>query len=290
MMCALYGVTRGGFYAWQCRQPRARTGQDARLTERIRQIHQQSRGYYGSPRVVRQLRREGVPIGQRRVARLMRCARLQGRSARRYHRSMVGQRAFFASVPNQQRAQVVQAPNQVWVGDVTYLKMAGQWRYLAVVMDRHSRRILGWSLSARRDAALTSDALRHSVRKRQPAPGLMFHSDRGIEYAAFEYRDQLARLGMVQSMNRPGKMNDNAHMESFFHSMKAEELHGRRFDNDEQLRQALRSYIAFYNQQHLHSAHATSLRSPLSGSRARNHVSIKAVQDPVLRAAPSPRG
>ena len=137
---------------------------------------------------------------------------------------------------------------------MTYLKVARQWRYLAVVMDRHSRRILGWSLSIRRDASLTGDALRHSVRKRQAAPGLMFHSDRGIEYAAFKYRNQLARLGIIQSMNRPGKMNDNAHMESFFHSMKAEDLHGRRFDNDQQLRQALRSYIAFYNQQRLHSA------------------------------------
>jgi putative transposase len=254
MMCVLYGVTRGGFYAWQSRQPSVHSGQDVRLTERIRQVHAQSRGNYGSPRVVRQLRREGEPIGRRRVARLMRGARLQGRSARRYHRSMVRQRAFFASVPNQQRAQATHAPNQVWVGDVTYLKVAGQWRYLAVVMDRHSRRVLGWSLGTRRDAALTSDALRHSVRKRQPAPGLMFHSDRGIEYAAFNYRNQLARLGIVQSMNRPGEMNDNAHMESFFHSLKAEDLHGRRFDNDEQLRQALRSYIAFYNQQRLHSA------------------------------------
>ena len=254
MMCVLYGVTRGGFYAWQSRQPSVHSSQDVRLTERIRQVHAQSRGSYGSPRVVRQLRREGEPIGRRRVARLMRGARLQGRSARRYHRSMVRQRAFFASVPNQQRAQATHAPNQVWVGDVTYLKVAGQWRYLAVVMDRHSRRVLGWSLGTRRDAALTSDALRHSVRKRQLAPGLMFHSDRGIEYAAFNYRNQLARLGIVQSMNRPGKMNDNAHMESFFHSLKAEEFHGRRFDDDDQLRQAIRSYIAFYNQQRLHSA------------------------------------
>jgi transposase InsO family protein len=225
-----------------------------RLTERIRQVHQQSRGNYGSPRVARQLQREGVPVGRRRVARLMRCAQLQGRSARRYHRSMVRQRAFFASVPNRQRAQVVLRPNQVWVGDVTYLKAAGQWRYLAVVMDRHSRRILGWSVSRRRDAALTSAALRLAVRNRQLGPGLMFHSDRGIEYAAFEYRDQLVRLGIIQSMNRPGKMNDNAHMESFFHSMKAEDLHGRRFDNDDQLHHAIRSYIAFYNQQRLHSA------------------------------------
>jgi transposase InsO family protein len=254
MMCTLYGVTRGGFYAWQSRQPSARTSQDAQLIERIRQVHQQSRGCYGSPRIASQLRRDGVPVGQRRVARLMRSARLQGCSARRYHRSMVRQRAFFTSVPNQQRAIVTQAPNQVWVGDVTYLKVASQWRYLAVVMDRYSRRVLGWSLSARRDAALTGDALRHSVRNQPPAPGLLFHSDRGIEYAAFDYRHQLARLGIVQSMNRPGKMNDNAHMESFFHSMKAEDLHGRRFDDDDQLRQAIRSYIAFYNQQRLHSA------------------------------------
>jgi putative transposase len=253
-MCAMYGVTRSGFYAWQRRHPSARTSEDARLTERIRQVHQQSRGCYGSPRVARQLRCEGEAVGRRRVARLMRRAQLQGRSARRYHRSMVRQRAFFASVPNHQRMQVTQAPNQVWLGDVTYLKVAGQWRYLAVVMDRHSRRVLGWSLSARRDAVLTSEALRHSVRRRSPATGLLFHSDRGIEYAAFDYRHELARLGILQSMNRPGKINDNAHMESFFHAMKAEDLYGRHFDNDQQLRQALRSYIGFYNHQRLHSA------------------------------------
>ena len=184
----------------------------------------------------------------------MREAHLQGRSARLYRRSKVGQRAFFASIPNQQREMDVRAPNQLWVGDVTYLRAAGQWRYMAAVMDRHSRRIVGWSLSARRDAALTSDALRLSIRNRKPAAGLVFHSDRGIEYAAFEYRDQLARRGIVQSMNRPGKMNDNAHMESFFHSMKAEQIHGMKFDDDQQLHRALQSYIAFYNQQRIHSS------------------------------------
>lgn len=165
-----------------------------------------------------------------------------------------GQRAFFAAVPNQQRQVTIEAPNHVWVGDVTYLKVAGQWRYLAVVMDRHSRRIVGWSLSARCDAALTGEALQNAARNGQPQPGLVFHSDRGIEYVAFEYRERLCRLGILQSMNRPGKMNDNAHMESFFHSMKAEELYGKTFIDDEQLRQVLRSYIAFYNQQRLHSA------------------------------------
>jgi putative transposase len=254
MMCALLGVTRGGFYAWSGRQPSARAQADARLIEHVRQVHDNSRGYYGSPRVTGQLHREGVRVGRRRVARLMRMAGLRGRSARLYRRAKVGQRAFFASVPHRLKEQELREPNQVWVGDVTYLKVAGQWRYLATVMDRHSRRIVGWSLGQRRDAALTSRALRQSARNRRPAPGLVFHSDRGVEYAAFEYRQQLDRLGMLQSMNRPGKMNDNAHIESFFHSMKAEELYGKTFATDEQLRQALSSYIAFYNQQRLHSA------------------------------------
>lgn len=222
--------------------------------EQVRQVHERSRGYYGSPRVAGQLRRQGVAVGRRRVARLMRRACLQGRSARLYRRAKVGQRAFFAGVPNHQHHKHIDSPNQVWVGDVTYLKVAGQWRYLAVVMDRHSRRIVGWSLSARRDVALPSEALQHSVRNRQPGAGLVFHSDRGIEYAAFDYRAQLARHGILQSMNRLGKMNGNEHMESFFHSMKAEELYGKTFTDDEQLRQVLRSYIAFYNPQRIHSA------------------------------------
>jgi transposase InsO family protein len=254
MMCTLFGVTRGGFYAWQRRRISERAVQDRQLIEQVRAVHERSRGYYGSPRVTGQLRRDGLAVGRRRVARLMRLARLQGRSARLYRRTKVTQRAFFTSVPNQQHQMHIDAPNQVWVGDVTYLRVAGQWRYLAVVMDRHSRRIVGWSLSARRDAALTGEALQHAARNRQPEPGLVFHSDRGIEYAALQYRDRLAQLGILQSMNRPGKMNDNAHMESFFHSMKAEELYGKTFNDDEHLRQTLRSYIAFYNQQRIHSS------------------------------------
>jgi putative transposase len=254
MMCALYGVARSGFYAWQRRQPSERDRDDAQLLEQVRIVHSRSRGYYGSPRVTGQLRLDGQHVGRRRVARLMRLAGLQGRSARLYRHSKVLQRAFYASVPHRLHDACAQAPNQVWLGDVTYLHVAGKWRYLAAVMDRHSRRIVGWSLGKRRDAALTARALRQSARNRDPEPGLTFHSDRGVEYAAFEFRRQLARLGMLQSMNRPGKMNDNAHMESFFHSMKTEELYGRKFAHDDQLRQTLSSYIAFYNQQRLHSS------------------------------------
>ena len=158
MMCTLYGVTRGGFYAWQAREPSARSLGDAELTQRVARVHRNSRGLYGSPRVVRKLRQQGVNVGQRKVARLMRLARLQGRSARLYRRSRVRQHAFFASIANSQRALTLQATDQIWVADVTYLRVAGQWRYLAAVMDKHSRRIIGWSLSQRRDVALTLKA------------------------------------------------------------------------------------------------------------------------------------
>lgn len=254
MMCALYGVSRAGFYAWCKRDPSVRQREDQALSARVRQAHADSRGLYGSPRVTQQLRLDGHSVGRRRVARLMREGGLQGRSARLYRNSKVLQRAFYAGVPYLPESATTQRHDQVWVGDVTYLKVAGKWRYMAAVMDKHSRRVIGWTLGARRDAALTKEAIRRAAASRSIRPGVVFHSDRGIEFANFEFRDQLRQLGMMQSMNRPGRMNDNAHMESFFHSMKGEELHGRKFDTDGQLRAVLGSYIRFYNDRRLHSS------------------------------------
>jgi transposase InsO family protein len=211
-MGELHGVTRSGFYAWFKRRPCRREQDDQTLMACVRQIHADSRGFYGSPRVAGQLRLEGCSVGRPRVARLMRQAGLQGRSARLDRHSKVLQRAFYAGVPYLPASATTQHPDQVWVGDVTYLKVAGQWRYMAAVMDKHSRKIVGWSLGARRDAALTRDALVQSAWSRCISPGVVFHSGRGIEFANFEFRKQLSDLGMVQSMNRPGRMNDNAHM------------------------------------------------------------------------------
>ena len=143
--------------------------------------------------------------------------------------------------------------DQVWVGDITYLKVAGAWRYLAVVMDRYSRRVIGWSLGAAKDARLTLAAFNRAVFHRRPRPGVIFHSDRGVEYAAYAFRRRLATLGFVQSMNRPREITDNAHMESFFHSMKSDVVHGVRFGQDTELVSLLRSYIPYYNAVRLHS-------------------------------------
>jgi putative transposase len=251
-LCALYDVTRAGYYAWRHRGPSARKRQDAMVLEQIQVIFARSRGTYGSPRVHRALAAAGVRVSRRRVGRLLREAGLRARTLKLYRR-IPGLHGFFTSIPNRQLDRLATAPDQVWVADITYLKVAGAWRYLAVVMDRYSRRIIGWSLSASKDARLTLAALNHAVRNRRPRPGVIFHTDRGVEYAAYAFRDRLATLGFVQSMNRPREITDNAHMESFFHSMKSDAVHGFAFAAAHELAQLLRSYIPYYNGVRLHS-------------------------------------
>lgn len=255
MMCRLYGVSRSGFYAWQQRPECVRRQQDKMLAERILHIHQASRETYGSPRIHRVLQQQGEICGRHRVARLMQSAGLAGRSSRLY-RANAANHAFFRRHLNQRLdTPPPDAINQVWVGDVTYLRTRQGWRYLAVVMDVFSRRVIGWALDRRRTAALTCTALRQAIAARQPAAGLLFHSDRGMEYAAFEYQRLLDRHGIRASMNRPGQCTDNAHMESFFHSLKSEWIHGNHFVGDVDLKKALRAYIdRFYNPVRLHSS------------------------------------
>ena len=250
-MCALYNVARAGYYAWRQRGPSARQRQDAVMLEQIRAIVARSRGTYGSPRIHRALAAAGVRVS-RRVGRLLRQAGLRARVLKLYRR-IPGLHGFFTSIPNRQLDRLATGPDQVWVGDITYLKVGGAWRYLAVVMDRYSRRILGWSLSATKGAHLTLSALNRAVFHRRPRPGVIFHSDRGVEYAAYAFRDRLAALRFVQSMNRPGEITDNAHMESFFHSMKSDAVHGLSLPHPGELRRRLRSYIPYYNGVRLHS-------------------------------------
>lgn len=268
-LCQRYVVSRSGFYAWQVRERSRRARDDEELSAEIARIHRDSRGTYGSPRVHQQLKREGIRCSNKRVARLMREAGLRARVSRLYRRS-TGVHQFFEKTGNARLDQPAPTrTDQIWVGDLTYLRLGKHWRYLATVMDLFSRRIIGWTIGRGKGMALTLRALKRAIATRSPQPGLLFHSDRGIEYSAYGYQAFLRSRGIVPSMNRPRSCQDNAHMESFFHTLKAELVHHCAFANDAQLNARLGGYIErFYNIKRMHSS--LGYHSPVEFERLAN--------------------
>ena len=201
------------------------------------------------------LQNNGIEANRKRVARIMRDLGLVGR-ARRVNWHNPRNHAFFRKTDNKRlELPVPNEKNKIWVGDVTYIRVGKKWQYLAVVMDLYSRRIIGWELDDHRRVDLTEQALLKAIHKRKPERGLIFHSDRGIEYASWRYHDLLLNHGMIPSMNRPGHCQDNAHMESFFHSLKAELIRGVKIKSIPELRSMVKNYIHhFYNSVRLHSS------------------------------------
>ena len=252
-MCRVYSVTPDGYHSWRRRGKSMRATEDEELYKIIFKLWKRSGELYGSPKITEEMRSQGYRIGKKRVARLMRENGLKARVATLY-KATPGLEAFVTSIPNRQLKVVADKIDKVWVGDVTYLKVNNEWRYLAVIMDKCSRKVIGWSLKSTRDSSLTLGALKQALRHRKPKAGLIFHSDRGIEYRAFKYSDRLAQRGIIQSMNRPRLMNDNAYMESFFHNLKAERIHGNEYRSDDTLRGVITEYIGFYNNRRLHSS------------------------------------
>ena len=254
VLLRLLGVSKSGYYDWRKRQPSIRTLKDNELKERIRQIFIDNQGRYGSPRIFMTLIKEGHRIGKKRVERLYRELNLVARVMRVTTRSAAYKR-FLATGDNLRPAgDVPNAINKVWVADVTYLKVKGAWRYLSVIMDLHSRRIISWSLDKTRTAQVTKRTLQNAIKKRKPLGDLMLHTDRGVEYRGQVYQKVLRCNNIVHSLSRAGKCTDNAHMESFFHSMKTEVIRGTVFKSDKELRGILGSYInKYYNATRMHS-------------------------------------
>ena len=252
-LCALYRVTRAGYYAWRHRPASARQVQDRALLEVMEGAFERSAGTYGSPRLHRELTNRGHRVSRRRVERLMRLGGWRARIVRVYRRK-AGTHRWFGRHPNRVRRGRARRPNQIWVGDVTYLAVGRRWWYLATVLDQYSRRLLAWRLGSMRDSKLTWAAVEAALQRRRPAPGLIFHSDRGSEFLGTSFGQSLAQHGVRQSTTRGGAPDENAHMESFFHSLKADVIHGRRFDTVADLRHHLRRYARYYNYCRLHSA------------------------------------
>lgn len=247
-------MSRSGYYDWLKREPSVRDRNDEKLKTQIKKVFDDSEGRYGSPRIWKVLCKQGYQVSRKRVARLMSELGLIARVTRVTYRAP-GMRRFLAAGENLRPDGSVPAKRDtVWVADVTYLKVKNQWNYLSVIMDLYSRRIIGWRLDTKRTTDITRRTLSNAVRKRAPEAGLILHTDRGVEYRGAEYQKELKRHGIEHSLSRPGKCTDNAHMESFFHSLKAELIRNTTFQSTDDLKYALARYINhFYNRKRLHS-------------------------------------
>lgn len=257
-LCAHLEVSPSGYYDWQKRQanPGPRARENRMLTQEIAQLHIQSRQTYGSPRILDALRKKGRRHGRNRVARLMRQAGLCGRQKGRYRVQTTDSNHDEPIAPNHlAQAPKATAPNQLWVADITYIQTQEGWLYLAGVLDLYSRKIVGWAMSERIDTALVLKALGMALLHRQPPAGLLFHSDRGVQYASDDYRQTLQAARLVASMSRKGNCYDNATMESFWSTLKLELIYRRDFATRPQARAEIFDYIeTFYNRQRAHSA------------------------------------
>jgi transposase InsO family protein len=249
------GVSKSAYYGWLRRSPTAREKADAELTSIIQDIFTKSRATYGTRRIKHSLLRQNFSAGRRRIGRLMREADLICRTKRKFKATTNSNHSLPVAVNLLDRQFTVHKPNQVYAGDITYIHTREGWLYLAVVIDLYSRQVVGWSMAEHMRAELVNDALLMALWKRKPETGLLWHSDRGSQYASDSHRQLLKHFGIRQSMSRRGDCWDNAVSESFFHTLKTELVHHRCYQTRAEAKQDLFEYIeVFYNRERLHSA------------------------------------
>jgi transposase InsO family protein len=257
IMCRALHISRSAYYDWKQARTTARGAADARLRIHIKAIHRRSRGTYGVPRVLVELRAEGHQVGKERVARLMREQGLTGTPKRRYRPKTTDSDHDDRVAKNLLDRQFeAGSPNRAWVGDITYLPTRAGWVYLAVLIDLFSRKVVGWSLQKHMQTELCLEALHQAVAIRQPAAGMLHHTDRGSQYTSDDYQDALKAFGATPSMSRKGNCWDNAVAESFFGTLEQELVLQQEevWANEIAARAAVGDYIhCFYNQQRRHS-------------------------------------
>lgn len=256
IMCKVLGISSSGYYAWSGRSESKRTAANRQLLDDIRRIHIASSGTYGSPRVHAVMHRNGQNVGRGRIETLMRRAGIFGLAALPRRARTTESRHSYPIAPNLlARNFTAQAPNQIWLADLTYIPTGEGWLYLAAILHVYTRKIVGWSMRDTLHTEIALDALTMALERQRPAAGLLHHSDRGIQYAAEAYRQNLAAANILPSMSRKGNCWDNAPMESFFHTLKTERVHHRAYENRYQAKQDIFAYIeGFYNSHRLHSA------------------------------------
>ncbi len=254
-LCRALRVSRSGYYAGRSRPESRRAQANRILVSQIRRLHRENREAYGAVKTWRTLNEEGVPCGRHRVRRLRRIHGIEARRMRRFRAAYAGRNNDPPAANRLAGKFSVCVPNRVWAGDITFISTRRGWLYLAVLLDLYSRRVVGWAMSERPDGQLVLDALAMAITHRRPSPGLLHHTDQGMQYASRLYRNRLAAHGMQPSMSRKGNCYDNAVVESFFSSLKNEWVFHHSFLNREQARTALFDYIElFYNRKRRHAA------------------------------------
>lgn len=254
ILCKALDVTRSGYYAWLGRGKSSRQCTNEELSERIAEIHKTSRCTYGCPRIQAELKSQGHRVSRRRVARLMRQQGIRVRRRKRWVPRTTDSHHKLPVAPNLLDREFERtAPNQAWVGDITYVRTDEGWLYLATLLDLYSRKVVGWSMSDKIDRQLVLRALEMATINRRPGVGLIHHTDRGSQYASGDYRQALEQNGMLASMSRKGNCWDNAVAESFFSTLKTE-LSGP-YKSHAEARRAIFEYIeVFYNRKRRHSS------------------------------------
>lgn len=248
-------VSTSGYYAWRDRLPSERAQANQKLVVKIRDIHAESRQTYGSPRVHAELVARGVPVGKNRVARLMRVEEIRARRKKKRKITTDSQHPYPVAPNLLRRDFQAEAPNEKWLGDITFIPTAEGWLYLAVILDLFSRKIVGWAMDETLESILVERAYQMAVHNRRPADGLLHHSDRGSQYAAGAYQELLTADRMQVSMSGSGNCYDNAPMESFFSTLKCEQVHFQDYNTRVEAKTDIFAYIeGFYNRTRRHSS------------------------------------
>lgn len=254
-MCRVLQVSRSGYYEFLTRPPSWHQIEDDELKPQIKAAFKKGRKNYGTRRVKRELKKQEIAVSRRRIGRLMREEELQVQTKRKFKVTTDSNHDKPIAPNLLEREFTVDTPDTAYVGDITYIPTREGWLFLAIVIDLFSRAVVGWSMDARMKADLVNGAMLMAIWKRKPAKGLIFHSDRGSQYASDSYRKILETHGVKASMSRKGDCWDNAVAESFFHTLKTELVHHCDFQTREKARAAIFEYIeVFYNRQRLHSA------------------------------------
>lgn len=291
-MCRVFGVSASGFYAWDGRSPSARAIRDAELTVRIRHYHARSKGAYGAPNILEDLREEGTRIGKKRVARLMKAEGLRGVCRRKFVITTTHDADARPAADLVQRQFVADAPNRLWVADITYVPTWAGFLYLAVVLDAFSRKIVGWSMAEHLRTELVLSALNMAIGTRRPA-GVVHHSDHGTQYTSIAFGLRCKEAGVRPSMGSVGDAYDNATCESFFATLECELLDRRRFATKAEARMAVFEFIeGWYNPTRRHSSLGRispaefERRHAINPERAVTHRLARSLALQALRAQP----